>query len=111
MINHLGRRICVTEHTLDALDVRGYLIRDKESGLKRLSLKNYLIFIEAERATAWWHELGNDCSGPNVVVCKCSQCLALTDMDDSRLSPVRAEQLIAEIRQRRRAKKHHALCS
>ncbi len=86
MMNHLGRRIRVTERTIEALEIRGYLHRNRETGLKQISPQNYLVFVEAERATDWWHELGEDCSGPNVVVCRCPECQRLiSDIDKTPL--------------------------
>jgi len=74
MLNHLGKPIRVTERTLDGLDLRGYLQRDKQTGLKQITPIGYRVFVEAERATDWWYELGQDLSGANQVVCRCAKC-------------------------------------
>jgi hypothetical protein len=74
MLNYLGKTIYVTQRTLRALDMRGYLRRHHASGMLWMDSMSYLVFAEAERATPHFYELGEDCSGPNQVVCKCEQC-------------------------------------
>ena len=102
ILNPYGQRIRVSARTLDALDCRGYLHRDKATGLKHIDRKSFLVFIEAERGTNWWYELGDDGSGPNVVKCSCRQCQDRTDVDDVRLSRIRTEQIVREARQQSR---------
>lgn len=77
MLNHEGQVIRVTARTLDALDIRGYLTRDYHTGLKQLTPKNFTVFQEVERGSDQFYELGEDCSGPNQVVCNCERCRAL----------------------------------
>lgn len=98
ILNHVGRRIRVTERTLDALDVRGYLHRNKESGIKQISAKNFLVFLEVERETHHFYELGDDCSGPNQVVCHCEKCKGL----DPYQSPNLADMVVGDIKIRRK---------
>ena len=76
MLNHEGQRIRVTVRTLRALDVRGYLQRNRSTGLLQLTPQYYPVFCEVERFTEHFHELGADCSGANQVVCNCEQCKA-----------------------------------
>jgi hypothetical protein len=102
MLNHLGQRIRVTEQSLEALEMRGYLHRNRETGLKQMSPKNYLVFIEAERSTDHFYELGEDCSGPNQVVCHCQSCREKTNLDDSRISELRTDQIVNDVKARRK---------
>jgi hypothetical protein len=102
MLNHLGLRIRVTERTLEALEMRGYLHRNRETGLKKMSLNNYLIFVEAERSTDHFYELGEDCSGPNQVVCDCQKCRERTNLDDSRISDLQTTLIVGEVTARRK---------
>lgn len=74
IINPFGQVVCVSRGTLKALDMRGYLHRDSITGLKGMDPKQYLIFVDAERGTDHFYELGEDCSGPNQVICRCDEC-------------------------------------
>jgi len=102
MLNHLGARIFVTERTIQELQMRGYLGRDRSTGLKYFDPKGYELFLDGERGTPWWYELGPDMNGPSVAVCKCKACQQSKDLDDSRLSKVRVKQIVKEVRAKRR---------
>lgn len=99
MINHLKQRIIVSERTLEALNMRGYLKRDHESGLLSLSVTNFLVFGEAEQATRHYYELGPDCSGPNQVICECNKCKGLS----MHQAPDFADQVVHDVKARRNA--------
>lgn len=99
MINHLHQRICVSERTLEALNMRGYLQRDRETGLLALGLRAFLVFSEAEQGTAHYYELGPDCSGPNQVVCRCERCKRLMGHRD----PDLGAKIVADVRSKRAA--------
>lgn len=98
ILNHLRQRICVTRRTLRALDKRGYLCRDRETGLLWIDSTAYLIFTEAERATPFFLELGSDCSGPNQVVCHCEQCKARS----THRAPDLSDYVVHDVTSRRR---------
>jgi hypothetical protein len=102
MLNHLGRRITVTQKTIRTLDIRGYLGRDKETGLLYLNPKYVPLLLEGEWGSMLMRELGADISGPNIAVCHCRHCQRRTDLDDTRKSKVRAGQIVSEVRGRRR---------
>ena len=103
MLNHEGNRIFVTARTIQELSRRGYLGRDRATGLKYFDPKGYELFRDGEVGTPWWYELGPDLSGPNVPVCKCATCLRQkSDLEDSRLSTVRTEQIVSEIKKGRK---------
>jgi hypothetical protein len=102
ILNHLGVRIRITERTLDALDVRGYLHRDKATGLKQISTKNFMVFVEAESTTSWYYELGSDCSGPNQVVCHCDKCKSKMHADNSNSLDIRTRQIVRDATAKRR---------
>lgn len=99
----------MSAQTLDALDCRGYLKRDRATGLKVLDARSFQVFLEAEHYTDWFYEIGEDGDGPNQVVCNCDECRDRTDLNDSRISPVRPEQIVAEVRAHRAAQclPHH----
>jgi hypothetical protein len=103
MLNHLGRTIYVTRRTLRALDMRGYLRRHHASGMLWMDSMSYLVFAEAERATPYFYELGEDCSGPNQVICHCQQCKARTcsESDDAHIIGVRTAQIVRDVQSRR----------
>lgn len=105
MLNPENKVIRVTERTIRALDIRGYLKRDKSTGLLHLDKTSHSVFQEAERATAWWYEIGEDCSGPNQVVCHCQRCKERTagEADDAHISDIRTRQIIQDVRARRKA--------
>lgn len=102
LLNHRGEHIFVTRGTIKALDMRGYLGRDRATGLKYFDPKGYELFRDGEVGTPWWYELGPDLSGPMVPVCKCRNCQRKHDIDDTRLSKVRVAQIVKEMRKARR---------
>jgi hypothetical protein len=104
MLNPGNQVIRVSNDTLRALDIRGYLKRDKSTGLLHLNKTNHLIFQEAERATSWWYELGDDCSGPNQVVCHCQRCKErrASEADDPHIKDIRTRQIVNDVKARRR---------
>ena len=104
LLNPENQVIRVSQHTLRALDIRGYLKRDKSTGLLHLDRTNHLIFTEAERATDWWYELGEDCSGPNQVVCHCQECKEgrASEADDVHISGVQTAQIKRDRKERRK---------
>lgn len=74
IINPFGQVVRVSQRTLKALDMRGYLHRDPDTGLKGMDPKQYLIYADVERGTDHFYELGEECIGPNTVKCGCDQC-------------------------------------
>lgn len=75
IINPFGQVVSISQRSMRALDIRGYLHRDALSGLKSIDVTHYLVFLEMERGTDLFRELGEDCSGPNSVICYCEDCL------------------------------------
>jgi hypothetical protein len=75
IINPYGEVIRISQRTFDVLDMKGYLHKEKRTGLKGMDPKHAAVFLEAERQTKWMKEIGNDFQGPNVVVCGCVKCL------------------------------------
>ncbi len=110
MLNHLGKVIRVTRRTLRALDMRNYLRRDRRSGLLQLHPEFHPLFKELERGGRHGgilREVGEDCSGPNVPICRCRQCSGkVADLDHTRLSDeyrrLKTDEVIAAVRARRR---------
>ena len=110
MLNHLGRVIRVTRRTIRTLDIRNYLRRDHRSGLLQLRPEVYPVFRELERGdrhAGILRELGEDCSGPNVPVCRCRQCSGkVADLDHTRLSDeyrrMRTDEVIKAVKSKRR---------
>jgi len=102
MMNHLGQRIIVSAKTLEALNMRGYLKRDHESGLLRLCMRSWYVFVEAERATSHYYELGSDCSGPNSVKCNCQKCKDKIEPDQANITDIRTRQMVHDLKARRR---------
>lgn len=104
MLNHLRERICVTEGTIQALNMRGYLRRDRETGLLWLNSMSFLVFSEAEYGTEMYRELGPDCSGPDLVVCHCQKCkeILASESDDAHISGVSTAQIVREVKERRK---------
>ncbi len=110
MLNHLGKVIRVTRRTIRALDMRNYLRRDRRSGLLQLRPEYYPLFGELERShrpNGIFRELGQDCSGPNVPICRCRQCSGkVADLDHTRLSDeyrrVKADEVIKAVKAKRR---------
>jgi hypothetical protein len=105
MLNHLRERIRVSEGTIQTLNMCGYLRRDRETGLLWLDGMSFLVFSEAEYGSQMHRELGQDCSGPNQVVCHCEKCkeLLASENDDAHISGVRTSQIVREVRERRAA--------
>ena len=110
MLNHLGQVIRVTRRTIRALDTRNYLRRDRRSGLLQLRPDLYPVFKELERTDrkgGMLRELGADCSGPNVPICRCRECSAkMADLDHTRLSDhyrrLKTDEIIKAIKARRK---------
>jgi hypothetical protein len=104
MLNHLRERIRVSEGTIQTLNMCGYLLRDRETGLLWLDSMSFLVFSEAEYGTPMHRELGSDCSGPNQVICHCQKCkeLLASDSDDAHISGVQTAQIIREVKSRRK---------
>ena len=110
MLNHLGRVIRVTRRTIRTLDIRNYLRRDHRSGLLQLRPEVYPVFRELERGdrhAGILRELGEDCSGPTVPVCRCRQCSGKdADLDHTRLSDeyrrMRTNEVINAMKSKRR---------
>jgi len=96
ILNHLGAHNHVTQHTVKALDMRHYLRRDRPTGL--LALKPHLIDVlsEMEYGTPLMRELGPDCSGPNVPMCRCAECRRKESDIDHTLTPEAARRQIHE---------------
>ena len=105
VLNHEGTVIYVTARTIAELDKRGYLGRDKPTGLKYIDPKGYELIRDGEVGTPWWYELGPDLSGPNVATCNCERCRERRELGDARLSKIRAEQVVEEVRASRRERK------
>ena len=109
MLNHLGRVIRVTRRTIRALDMRNYLRRDRRSGLLQLRPESYPVFRELERSDrhgGLFRELGADCSGPNVPMCRCRQCSGkVAELDHTRLSDeyrrVKTDEVIKAVKAKR----------
>lgn len=77
LLNPFGERICVSKITLRTLDMRGYLQRDRETGLKQIKPSLIYFFLHLERTTyhrELYASLGPNFSGPNVVLCSCREC-------------------------------------
>jgi hypothetical protein len=97
MLNHLGKMIRVTRRTLRSLDMRNYLRRDHRSSFLRLRPEYYPVF----------KELGADCLGPNVPMCRCRQCSGkVADLDHMRLPDeyrrVKTDELIRAVKAKKR---------
>jgi hypothetical protein len=99
IINPLGQIISVSKPTFDELQDRGYLHRDKASGLWGMDPKQSAAFLESEKGSPYMREIGSDFSGPNVVVCNCGECYEAIDIQSSRESRIKSELLIAGLRQ------------
>jgi hypothetical protein len=84
VINPFGSVILISKHTLEALEDRGYLHRDKVSGLMGFDPSQKDIFLQAERFTDHHKEIGEDFSGPNCVLCYCGNCLEKIDVNENR---------------------------
>lgn len=97
MMNHLEQRITVSARTLEALNMRGYLKRDHESGLLSMSVRNYLVFSQAELATQHYYELGPDCSGPNQVVCLCEKCKERMGKVTANIADISTRQIVRDV--------------
>ena len=50
----------------------------------------------------YFYEIGRVCPGPNAVVCRRQQCRENTNLDDSRVSYVRASQIVGEVKPNRK---------
>ena len=74
IINPFGEIIKVTWSTFAALDRRGYLHRDRESGLKGMDPMHAVTFIEAEFGTPWLYEIGREFKGAENLICRCIDC-------------------------------------
>lgn len=90
MLNHLGEKIYVTARTMRTMDMRHYLRRDRASGLLQIKPELYPAYLELESGPQYhnriFRELGADCSGAAVVICKCKQCQwRRAEMDQTRL--------------------------
>ena len=103
MLNHKGDHIFVTARTLQELTRRGYLGRDRVTGLKYFDPKGYELFRDGERGTPWWYELGPELNGPNVATCKCKSCKRLQlGLNDAGSDSVVAEMVVKEVVKKRR---------
>jgi hypothetical protein len=95
IINPFGEVILISQSALRDLDIRGYLHRDQASGLKGMDPAQYLIFVESERGTYLFYEIGENCSGPNVVTCNCDDCKArIVDEAECLIRDVRTRQAV-----------------
>jgi hypothetical protein len=81
IINPYGEVIRVSQRTFDVLDMKGYLHRERTSGIKGMDPKHAAHFLKMENQTEWMREIGSDFQGPNVVICGCDQCLGKTRVD------------------------------
>jgi hypothetical protein len=77
LLNPFGERIYVSKITFRTLDMRGYLQRDDETGLKQIKPSLIHFFLQLERTTyhrELYTALGPDFSGPSTVSCSCREC-------------------------------------
>jgi hypothetical protein len=98
MLNHLGKRITVTARTLRRLDMQHWLERDKPTGLMRFKGELAHLFYEMGPD----YELGPDMSGPNVCKCNCRECIEKLNLDDTRVSDIRTQQIVRDVKSRRK---------
>jgi hypothetical protein len=113
ILNPFGVSILVSKITLRRLDMRGYLQRDRATGLKQIKPSAVGAFLHLERTTyhrELYSVLGPDFSGPTVVLCSCRECAGAAAELDKTPPPGRAKQesaeqadkLIREIKAKRR---------
>lgn len=104
ILNHLGRRIRVSQHSLRSLDMRHYLRRDRATGLMQFKPELIGPFCELEGGdhhSKFFDELGRDCQGANVVICKCRECGdRISDLDHTRMSHEHTRNLVRSVRAR-----------
>jgi hypothetical protein len=74
IINPYGEVIRISQRTFDVLHMKGYLHKDRRTGMKGMDPKHADMFIATEKGRPWERELGSDFQGPNVVVCGCGRC-------------------------------------
>jgi hypothetical protein len=72
--NHAGESIRITREAVKALDMRGYLHRNRITGKKQIKPELIDVLAEMEYGTPLMNELGYDFSGPMVCICKCEKC-------------------------------------
>lgn len=113
ILNPFGRRIWVSKIILRVLDMRGYLRRDKATGLKEFKPDLVKLFLQLERTTyhrELYTALGPDFSGPGVVMCNCLECqrnasdidhIPLPDRNRSRDDET--SRIVADVKSRRRS--------
>jgi hypothetical protein len=93
IINPFGRVIILEQKAVRTLDIKGYLHRDKITGLKGMDPTQSSVFIEAERGTNLFYYIGEDFSGPNSVVCDCDTCKGkIVDEKDILITDIRTRQ-------------------
>jgi hypothetical protein len=90
LLNPFGERICVSKVTFRILDMRGYLQRDRETGLKQFKPSLVEVFLQLERTT--YHRdlyaaIGPDFSGPATISCACRECQQKESQNDNTRMP------------------------
>jgi len=87
ILNHNSERIHVTQRAIKEMDMRNFLRRDRESGLRQIKPEFVDIMAEMEYGTRLMRELGSDFSGPAVPICTCPDCRRLESDLDRTLTP------------------------
>jgi hypothetical protein len=101
ILNHLGQRISVSKHSLQSLDRFHYLRRDRATGLLAFKPELIGLFRQLEGGdhhSKFFNELGRDCKGANVVICKCKDCSnRISDLDHTRMSDEHVRNMVLSI--------------
>jgi hypothetical protein len=87
ILNHKRDVIRITAKSIDAMDIRGYLKRDHQTGLKQIKPDLMDMMSEMEYGSPLMRELGPDCSGPMVAMCRCRDCRCKESETDQTLTP------------------------
>jgi hypothetical protein len=101
IINPYGVAIKVSQRTFDALDRGGYLHKSEFAGLKGMDPKHAALFIEIESGSPWFHEIGADFQGANVVICNCPVCAGEMDYEAPAEKMDRAGRIVSEMNRKR----------
>lgn len=112
ILNPFGNIIKVSSITIGTLDRRGYLARDRRTGLKQIKGQFAALLLLLERTTLHrelYAALGPDFTGPNTVVCPCEICGGkAADIDHTRLpgkntlESDETDSIIRDLKRRRR---------
>ena len=112
ILNHLDHVIYVTQRSIRIMDMHGYIRRDRPSGLLQIKPELMDVMAEMEYGKPLMRELGPDCSGPMVAMCKCRECRRKESDIDQTLTPqmqdIRNQEHSAEVVRKIKANRERA---